>query len=92
VQDPLGVPAELVWKQGPLETYAGPLQGGDRVVVLFNNHMNGSQFAADNLTVWCALADVSRLSCQYPVPVHQRWVQANAKGRSTKCAVASLSA
>ncbi|EFN51877.1 hypothetical protein CHLNCDRAFT_8622, partial [Chlorella variabilis] len=35
-QDPLGVAAERVWKQGSAEVFAGPLQGGDRVVVLFN--------------------------------------------------------
>lgn len=40
-QDPLGVAGDLIWKQGPREVWAGPLQGGDRAVVLFNRHTAG---------------------------------------------------
>eukprot|EP00877_Chromochloris_zofingiensis_P005638 jgi/Chrzof1/15075/Cz09g26090.t1 len=40
-QDPLGVAGDLIWKQGPREVWAAPLQGGDRAVVLFNRHTAG---------------------------------------------------
>jgi hypothetical protein len=40
-QDPLGVPGDLIWKQGPLEIYAAPLKGGGRGVILFNRHLVG---------------------------------------------------
>jgi alpha-galactosidase len=35
-QDPLGQQARRLWKQGDLEVWARPLQGGDHAVVLFN--------------------------------------------------------
>lgn len=35
-QDPLGQQARRIWKQGELEIWARPLQGGDHAVVLFN--------------------------------------------------------
>lgn len=35
-QDPLGQQARRIWKQGDLEIWARPLQGGDHAVVLFN--------------------------------------------------------
>ncbi|KAL3147729.1 hypothetical protein ABBQ32_002471 [Trebouxia sp. C0010 RCD-2024] len=50
-QDPLGVAGDLVWKQGPLEVYAGPLHGGSRAVVLFNRHAIGTQYPVSNITV-----------------------------------------
>ncbi len=50
-QDPLGIPAELVWKQGPLEVYAGPLAHNARVAVLFNRLNTDSQYPTSNITV-----------------------------------------
>lgn len=50
-QDPLGVAGDLVWKQGPLEVYAGPLEGGSRAVILFNRHAIGTQYPISNITV-----------------------------------------
>jgi alpha-galactosidase len=41
-QDPLGVPAEIVWKQGHNEIYAGPLVNNSRVAVFFNRQTNGN--------------------------------------------------
>ncbi|MEK8031237.1 glycoside hydrolase family 27 protein [Ideonella sp. DXS29W] len=35
-QDPLGQQARRIWKEGDLEIWARPLQGGDQAVVLFN--------------------------------------------------------
>ncbi|KAK9811915.1 hypothetical protein WJX72_012363 [[Myrmecia] bisecta] len=49
-QDPLGVAGDLIWKEGPIEVYAGPLQGGDRAVVLFNRHVDGTQYPHSNIT------------------------------------------
>ncbi|KAK9834859.1 hypothetical protein WJX81_004379 [Elliptochloris bilobata] len=51
-QDPLGVAGDLVWKQGPMEVYAGPLAGSARAVVLFNRHHAGDvNVNSRNLTV-----------------------------------------
>lgn len=50
-QDPLGVPGDLIWKQGALEVYAAPLSGGARAVVMFNRHTTDSQYATSNITV-----------------------------------------
>eukprot|EP00884_Botryococcus_braunii_P004825 jgi/Botrbrau1/14343/Bobra.0222s0013.1 len=50
-QDPLGVAADRIWKEGPLEIFAGPLAGGDRVVALFNRHTIGVQYPISNITV-----------------------------------------
>lgn len=50
-QDPLGVPADLVWKQGPLEVFAGPLTGLARVAVLFNRLNVDSQYPTTNVTL-----------------------------------------
>jgi alpha-galactosidase len=38
-QDALGQQARRLWKQGELEIWARPLQGGDQAVVLFNRGM-----------------------------------------------------
>ncbi|MBV8502418.1 MAG: glycoside hydrolase family 27 protein [Paucibacter sp.] len=35
-QDPLGRQARRIWREGSLEIWVRPLQGGDRAVVLFN--------------------------------------------------------
>eukprot|EP01025_Chloroclados_australasicus_P024344 TRINITY_DN24440_c0_g1_i5.p1 TRINITY_DN24440_c0_g1~~TRINITY_DN24440_c0_g1_i5.p1 ORF type:complete len:436 (-),score=71.20 TRINITY_DN24440_c0_g1_i5:1764-3071(-) len=40
-QDPLGIPGDLIGKQGPQEVYAVPLTGGARGVVLFNRDTVG---------------------------------------------------
>ncbi|KAK9835556.1 hypothetical protein WJX74_002877 [Apatococcus lobatus] len=50
-QDPLGVAGDLIWKQGPLEVYAGPLEGGSRAVVMFNRHSPGTQYPNHKMTV-----------------------------------------
>ncbi|KAK9826107.1 hypothetical protein WJX81_004261 [Elliptochloris bilobata] len=52
-QDPLGVAGELVWKQGPTEVYACPLDGGSRAVVLFNRHVaSDGKFGSHNITIF----------------------------------------
>ncbi|DBA83192.1 TPA: hypothetical protein ACH3X2_006708 [Trebouxia sp. C0005] len=50
-QDPLGVAGDLIWKEGPIEVYAGPLKGGSRAVVLFNRHSITTQYPISNVTV-----------------------------------------
>ncbi|KAL3147731.1 hypothetical protein ABBQ32_002472 [Trebouxia sp. C0010 RCD-2024] len=50
-QDPLGVAGDLIWKEGPMEVYAGPLKGGSRAVVLFNRHSITTQYPISNVTV-----------------------------------------
>jgi hypothetical protein len=50
-QDPLGVAGDLIWKEGPNEIWAGPLDDGSRVVVLFNRHVISSQYPLQNITV-----------------------------------------
>ncbi|KAK9812150.1 hypothetical protein WJX73_000379 [Symbiochloris irregularis] len=50
-QDPLGVAGDLVWKQGPEEVWAAPLQGGGRAVVLFNRQMAAEGVTSRELTV-----------------------------------------
>jgi len=37
-QDALGVAGDVVWQEGPLIIYAGPLQDGSRAVVMINRH------------------------------------------------------
>jgi len=55
-QDPLGVAGDLIWKEGPNEVWAGPLDDGGRVVVLFNRHVINSQYPLQNITVnWTML-------------------------------------
>lgn len=63
-QDPLGVPADLVWKQGPLEVYAAPLGGGSRVAVLFNRLNIDSQYPTTNITLlWAQLGIQPSTQC-----------------------------
>ncbi|BDA44947.1 Alpha-galactosidase [Coccomyxa sp. Obi] len=50
-QDKLGVAGDLIWKRGPTEVYAGPLEDGSRAVVLFNRHTSGTQYPLSNITV-----------------------------------------
>eukprot|EP00891_Asterochloris_glomerata_P004554 jgi/Astpho2/4554/e_gw1.00067.147.1_t len=51
-QDDLGIAGDLIWKQGPLEAYAGPMAGGSRAAVLFNRHTIGTQYPISNITVF----------------------------------------
>lgn len=37
-QDPLGVPGDLIWQEGPRQVWATTLNDGSRAVVLFNRH------------------------------------------------------
>eukprot|EP01114_Cavostelium_apophysatum_P003218 TRINITY_DN129_c0_g2_i1.p1 TRINITY_DN129_c0_g2~~TRINITY_DN129_c0_g2_i1.p1 ORF type:complete len:411 (+),score=76.18 TRINITY_DN129_c0_g2_i1:2-1234(+) len=37
-QDDLGVQGDLIWQQGPLQVWAGPLADGSRAIVMFNRH------------------------------------------------------
>jgi hypothetical protein len=41
-QDPMGVPGDLIWKEGPLEIYAAPLDNDERGIILFTRHWVGS--------------------------------------------------
>jgi alpha-galactosidase len=50
-QDTLGMQGRRIWKQGDLEIWARPLQGGDQAVVLFNR---GAQPAPMRVT-WAQL-------------------------------------
>jgi alpha-galactosidase len=50
-QDPLGQQARRLWKQGDLEIWARPLQGGDQAVVLFNR----GQAPANMKVTWAQL-------------------------------------
>lgn len=50
-QDELGVAGDLVWKQGSLETYAAPLAGGGRALVLLNRGLATDQSPTSNITV-----------------------------------------
>jgi alpha-galactosidase len=59
-QDPLGVAGDLIWKEGPNEVWAGPLDDGSRAVVLFNRHVINSQYPLQNITVnftWLGYGD-----------------------------------
>jgi hypothetical protein len=56
-QDPLGVPGDLVWKQGPKEVYATPLADGGRGVVLFNRHSVLSQVRGACSEMLCKQVD-----------------------------------
>ncbi|WIA22757.1 hypothetical protein OEZ86_009714 [Tetradesmus obliquus] len=40
-QDSLGVAGDIIWKEGPLEIWAAPLDGDARAVILFNRHHAG---------------------------------------------------
>lgn len=64
-QDPLGIPGDLVWKQGPQEIYAAPLVGGARAVVLFNRHQHlDPLFPSQNLTVfWRSIGIAPNVTC-----------------------------
>ncbi|CAL5220459.1 g2480 [Coccomyxa viridis] len=64
-QDPLGVAGDLVWKQGPQEIYAAPLQGGSRAVVMFNRHQQlDPLFNVQNLTVfWASIGIAPNATC-----------------------------
>lgn len=42
---------DMIAKVGPLEVWAGPLQGGDRAVVLFNRQMPAEGITTLNMTV-----------------------------------------
>jgi len=46
-QDPLGVQARRLWKQGDLEIWARPMKGGDQAVVLFNRGAAPAGMAVD---------------------------------------------
>jgi alpha-galactosidase len=46
-QDPLGMQARRLWKQGDLEIWARPLKGGDEAVVLFNRGASPAGMAVD---------------------------------------------
>lgn len=50
-QDTLGVPGDLIWKEGPAEVYASPLQDGSRAVVLLNRHTLATQYPVSELFV-----------------------------------------
>lgn len=50
-QDPLGVQGDRVWKDGDLEVWARPLQGGGRAVVLLNR----GEAPADITVTWAQL-------------------------------------
>jgi alpha-galactosidase len=63
-QDKLGVAGDLVWKEGPAEVYAAPLEGGARAVVFFNRHVIGTQYPISNVTVeWSALGLNASCKC-----------------------------
>jgi alpha-galactosidase len=38
-QDPLGVPGDLIWQEGPRQVWATTLNDGSRAVVLFNRYV-----------------------------------------------------
>jgi alpha-galactosidase len=59
-QDPLGVQGDRVWKEGDLEIWARPLDGGGRAVVLFNR----SDAPADITVRWSHLHYPSHLTAQ----------------------------
>lgn len=40
-QDDLGVAGDIIFKEGPIEIWAGPLSNNERAVVLFNRHVTG---------------------------------------------------
>jgi alpha-galactosidase len=46
-QDPLGMQARRLWKQGELEIWARPLKGGDEAVVLFNRGASPAGMSVD---------------------------------------------
>ncbi|CAM3842599.1 glycoside hydrolase family 27 protein [Roseateles saccharophilus] len=64
-QDPLGRQGRRVWRQGPLEVWVRPLQGGDRAVVLFNR----GDAAAEMSVSWELLDLPTRLKAD----VHDLW-------------------
>lgn len=59
-QDPRGVQGDRVWKEGDLEIWARPLQGGGRAVVLFNR----GETPADITVTWAQLHYPDHLSAR----------------------------
>jgi alpha-galactosidase len=57
-QDPLGVQGDRIWKDGELEIWARPLQGGRRAAVLFNR----GETARDITLNWAQLHYPANLS------------------------------
>ena len=71
-QDPLGRQGQRIWKQGELEIWSRPLQGGDLAVVLFNRGQAPAAMRVD----WAQL----KLPADQKVDVKDLWSKRVAKG------------
>ena len=71
-QDPLGRQGQRLWKQGELEIWSRPLQGGDLAVVLFNRGQAPAAMRVD----WAQL----KLPADQKVDVKDLWSKRVAKG------------